>query len=156
MKPLDLLLTAEDLVNASNGKPRQSNLRRAMSSVYYALFHTLACSCADLLIGGAGAGKSLEAWRQVYRSLDHGFAKSACKNTAKMRLFPQDIQEFAIRFVTMQEKRHLADYHPNEKQFKTDVLLEIGQARSAIKAYANTDKKDRRAFCAYVLLKDRQ
>jgi hypothetical protein len=51
VNPLDLLKTASDLSHA-RGKPRQSNLKRSIITCYYALFHTLARSCADLVIGG--------------------------------------------------------------------------------------------------------
>ncbi|MCY4185677.1 MAG: hypothetical protein OXC82_09925 [Rhodobacteraceae bacterium] len=37
MQPLDLISTARRLV----GKPRQADLKRALSTAYYALFHAL-------------------------------------------------------------------------------------------------------------------
>lgn len=37
----DLLQQARDLATLDAQKPRQANLRRAVSSVYYALFHAL-------------------------------------------------------------------------------------------------------------------
>jgi hypothetical protein len=36
LHPLDLIKTAKELLNSGRGKVRQSNLRRAQSSVYYA------------------------------------------------------------------------------------------------------------------------
>ena len=36
------------------GRPRQSDLKRAISTAYYALFHALALMCADILATQAG------------------------------------------------------------------------------------------------------
>ena len=62
MKPEDLIRIAESLASgrAGNlaGRPRQAELRRAVSAAYYALFHTLANSCADLLVGTMSANRS--------------------------------------------------------------------------------------------------
>lgn len=155
MKPRDLIKTSRELVRASNGRPRQSNLLRATSTAYYALFHTLARSCADLLIGGPGAARSKSAWHQVYRALEHGSCKNACKNGTKIGRFPQEIQDFANAFVSMQEKRHKADYDPHEKAFKSAVLVDIDIVEDVIANYDSAPLKDRRAFAAYVLFKSR-
>lgn len=129
--------------------------RRAMSSCYYALFHCLARECADLLIGGSGSDRSPEAWRQVYRSLDHGSAKDRCKDNNIVSKFPKGIEDFANTFVTMQAKRHDADYDPYAKFAKSSVLSDIALVEQAIKNFKSCKTKDRRAFCAYVLLKKR-
>jgi uncharacterized protein (UPF0332 family) len=121
LDPLDLLKAATDLVSSNKGKPRQANLLRAISTTYYALFHVLAKACADLLIGASRAARSEGAWRQVYRALDHGQAKNACKNKDQMERLPQELQDFAILFISMQEKRHKADYHPKMVVYKSDV-----------------------------------
>ena len=46
MNPQDLLRIAEELargaIGGGRGRPRQAELRRAISAAYYALFHTLA------------------------------------------------------------------------------------------------------------------
>ena len=75
MNPFDFIATARDLVALNvRGRPRQSDLRRAVSTAYYALFHCLAGCCADLLVGDPGANRSLSAWNQTYRGLQHAFA----------------------------------------------------------------------------------
>ena len=80
LRPLDLTQTAADLLNTGRCRPRQSNLRRAMSTVYYAMFHCLAKCCADTIVGGRGATRSSAAWTQAYRALDHGQARNRCAN----------------------------------------------------------------------------
>lgn len=49
MTPHDLVAAAQDLVGDGKGAPRQANLRRAISTAYYDLFHCLAECCADAL-----------------------------------------------------------------------------------------------------------
>ncbi|RMD87003.1 MAG: hypothetical protein D6807_08685 [Alphaproteobacteria bacterium] len=143
------------LATSGSGKPSQVNLRRAVSSAYYALFHCLARCCADTLVGGYGADRSRHAWRQVYRALEHGFAKNACTARKFIKKFPQEIQDFAGTFVTMQEKRHAADYDPTACFLKSEVLKAIEATETALKNFRNVPIKDRRAFSAYVLFKKR-
>lgn len=155
LRPRDLIKTAEDLVVASNGRPRQTNLRRAVSTAYYAMFHSLARCCANLLIGGPGSERSRGAWNQVYRALEHGTARTACQNQPKLAFFPQQIQDFANAFVAMQTKRHLADYDPREIFYKSDILLQLEVASVVIDGFEAAPLKDRRAFAAFVLFKAR-
>ena len=84
MRPDHLLQLAAELADVSARRPRRTDLCRATSTAYYALFHCLARACADAL---AGAGGSRTAWRQVYRALEHGQTKRCCGHPA-MREFP--------------------------------------------------------------------
>jgi uncharacterized protein (UPF0332 family) len=152
--PLDLLKTASDLL-PRKGKPRQANLLRGISTVYYSLFHVLAKTAADLLIGSNRARKSHEAWQQVYRALDHNAAKKACQNQNRISLFPQEVQDFASAFVSMQEKRHKADYDPNHKVYKSELLVDIEVAGDVITNFNKVPILHRRAFAALLLFKMR-
>lgn len=151
----DLLSGALYLINRQPGKPKQADLKRALSSIYYAMFHTLARCCADLMIGGQNADRSKHAWRQVYRALEHNFAKSQCMNRAIISKFPKEIEDFANAFVSSQIKRHQADYDPHFRTTKTEVLIEHSTVTSAINRFNLASTKDRRAFAAFILLKTR-
>lgn len=155
MRSDDLLSVADDLVPTPGRKPRQSNLRRAVSTAYYAMFHCLAKCCADTLVGSRSADRSNPAWRQAYRALEHGFAKNSCKNQEIMKKFPQDIEDFANTFVSLQEKRHSADYDPFAQFTKLEVISDISSARDVIDRFRSSPIKDRRAFSAFVLFKHR-
>ena len=153
IKSDDLIAAALDLVEAgSRGRPRQANLRRAVSTTYYAMFHCLAVCCADLLVGGAGSNRSEPAWRQVYRALEHGAARQRCNRTNIIQKFPMEIREFADRFVAMQQKRHQADYDPEADYDKNFVLQDISDIAEAIAKFQRVPVKDRRAFAVYLLL----
>ena len=153
----DLLNTADDLVSgaAGNRRPRQSNLRRAVSTAYYAMFHCLASCCANSFVGGPNADRSKPAWRQAYRALEHGLARSNCKNKSFISKFPREIENFANAFVALQEKRHLADYDPSARFSKHEVRREIAAARAIIEGFQAVRAKHRRAFAVYVLFRTR-
>ena len=89
MQPLDLIASARRLAGKGKmGPPRQSDLKRAMSTAYYAMFHALCRNCADSFIGKTRAFRSQPARRQAYRAAEHGFAKSQCMKTEVIAKFP--------------------------------------------------------------------
>ena len=77
MTPHDLMQAARAMME----RPTQALLRRAVSTVYYAMFHALAANAADLLMGTSRG----PAWHRVYRSLDHGRARKACQQVPRNR-----------------------------------------------------------------------
>ena len=87
----DFLEQAIRLANMSALKPRQIDLRRAISAAYYAVFHSFCQNCADTLVGTSKRKRPNRAWQQVYRGLDHGAARSACE-AARNIGFPQQIK----------------------------------------------------------------
>lgn len=149
----DLIVTARRLARANPRKPRQADLRRSISTAYYAAFHTLAHQSADLFVG-VGVARNSQAWTQVYRALEHGFAKNACKQAGNLG-FPPDVVTFANLFVLMQEERHRADYDPGTRYSRAETLIIISNAVQAIAALKRADRQDRRAFAVHVLLKRR-
>ena len=156
MRPLDLTDSARKLLGKGQmGPPRQSDLKRALSTAYYAMFHALCWNCADSFIGKTKASRSQPAWKQAYRAIEHGFAKHQCKNNSVMEKFPTGIQDFANQFVELQEKRHQADYDPFSKFTRHDVLTAIDAAVVAIGKLQASNIKDKRAFAAWTVMRNR-
>lgn len=149
----DLLDTAEKLAEANQRRPKQADLRRAVSTAYYAVFHNLAQECADRFIGTTEQ-RSDSAWRQVYRALDHAYAAKQA-GRARQLGFPTPLCEFGDTFYSLQEERHRADYDPSACYAKADVELLIQSARKAQADLAQSPARDRTAFAAMVLLKQR-
>ena len=148
MNPSDLIATARGLAES---EPSQADLRRAVSTAYYAVFHCLAGTAADVLIIRSRS----DVWHQVYRNLEHGSARTVCRDKKVMKLFSQEIQDFADTFLTLQEARHQADYafeieDPYEKQ---KVLADIDKAENAIDQFEKATIADRLNFAARVLFK---
>lgn len=155
LKPHDLLETARILLDSNRKRPGEVSCRRAVSSCYYALFHCLAGQCADLLIGATGPARDSHAWFQTYRALEHGYAKSQCE-AASGKGFPSAIEDFALAFRTMQTKRHEADYDPRAVFPRSTTMQDMTVVERAIATFLSAPEADRRAFCVWVLLKNRR
>lgn len=154
MQALDFVSTARRLAeSAAVGRPPETDLRRAVSTAYYALFHCMAACCANMLVGGVGAARSRPAWRQVYRGLQHRTARRRCEDRIITR-FPVEIQDLANLFIAMQKKRHRADYDPDPSLSfsRPAVMQDINETENAIRRFSRTDRKDRRAFAVHLLL----
>ena len=151
MNPQDLIETARGLTELSARRPSQANLRRALSTAYYAVFHCLAATVADALMGKRRG----DAWHQAYRALEHGSARRACQNMQVLREFPSSIQRFAKTFGDLQSVRHRADYALDGRYNKPDVLADIGRAETAIAWLEEAAIQHRRRFAAHVLFKHR-
>lgn len=53
----------------------------------------------------------------------------------------------------MQVKRHDADYDPYQKFYKSEVKQDIATVRQAIIDFELSTRKDKIAFCAFILFK---
>ena len=156
MRPLDLIASARRLLGKTRrGPSRQSDLKRAISTAYYAMFHALCWNCADCLIGKTQSSRSKHAWRQAYRAVEHGFSKNQCKNKSILEQFPKEIEDFANQFVALQEKRHQADYDPFSRFTRNDVITSIEAAEIGIRKLQAATIKDKRAFAAWTAMKNR-
>ena len=159
MNPYDLIRIARHLatggVSGNRGRPRQADLRRAVSTAYYALFHALSHCCADTLAGATPAHRRQPGWQLVYRSLEHGPARNRLDNSAEMRAFPPAIRQFGVRFAAMQRQRHSADYNPAESFSRHHVLQFIDQTEQAVMDLERCAPAARRAFALYTLFRPR-
>ena len=154
MNPQDLIRSARRQAGgAGRGRPRQTDLCRAVSSAYYAMFHTLARCGADLLAGATRSARSQPAWAQTYRALEHGHALNQCRNRAVVDRFPPAIQDFARHFVMMQRYRHYADYTPTTDFVRSRVMPLIDQTEQVISQFNDVPVRDRRAFAIYILFR---
>ena len=135
------------------GRPQQVQLCKAISAAYYAMFHALATSNADMLIGASPRFRRLPAWTLTYRALDHGFAKGRMQSG--LDAFAPPIQTFGRAFVDLQNWRHRADYDPNAEFSRPDAVRLIDRAEAAIMAFEAADPTERKAFAAHVLFRVR-
>lgn len=135
------------------GRPQQIQLRKAISAAYYAMFHALAQSNADTLIGVSPRFRNLPAWTLTYRALDHGYARGQMNRG--MNAFETAIEDFGLAFVDLQNWRHRADYDPNAEFSRPDAVRLIDRAEAAIIAFEAADATERKAFAAHVLFRVR-
>lgn len=148
-----MIVTARRLAMAGRTKPRQSDLKRSISTAYYALFHAIAKEAADLLVGG-GSVRANKAWNHVYRGLEHGLAKNACKEVPKLG-FPVGIVSCASEFIELQEVRHSADYDLHAGFTRAEALQWAARAETATGNLRAALRRDRKAFAVQLLLKKR-
>lgn len=136
---------------ATTKRPTQSEIRRSISSSYYAVFHALARTCANSLVGKSPQRRPNKAWVEVYRGLNHGVCQKACEQASKVN-FPESIKAFADAFQQLQELRHKADYDPATQFGKVDAETLYEVARLSITCLRSANIIDKRAFAAWVLI----
>jgi hypothetical protein len=153
----ELLDSAVKLACTDGGgrPPTQADLRRALSTAYYAAFHFVMMECADLLTSDPGGHNLGRAWRQVYRSIQHADVRNACNLAAlQPRGFPSGIQSFAVMYPSMRRLRETADYDPEPQGFNEQhVMAKIAQVDFAIQQFALVSESHRRAFAILVAVK---
>ncbi len=149
----DLLEQARTLLRLDPTRPKQANLRRAVSAAYYALFHFLTNQSTRTLLG---THQNLIAYRRLLcRAFVHGEMKAACTafgggsfprtmaaglpNNFHVR---KEVEDIAIAFVDLQSKRHIADYDLSQTLTRADVIAAIELAQTAIDAFNNIDSSD--------------
>ena len=137
MDPLELIRTSRLL---ASGQPSQENLRRATSTAYYAMFHALATSNADL-VEGARTPANQRAWTRTYRSLQH--ARAANPLQGWPHLFSPPLQSFANAIAAIKEQREEADYNPDASFVQSQVITWIDRAEQAIRDFTNASPRER-------------
>ena len=145
--PQELIDTCYKLVpQSATPPPSDADLRRAISAAYYAVFHTLAASNAELIAGQPQSGISAYAWERVYRRLDHGRARNNLR--AVLNLLSPAGENFARTFIELQNLRLEADYNPNATIIRSDAVNAIAQAETAIRDFAQLTQEERRLLVA--------
>lgn len=139
----------------TRGRPQQVRLRRAISSGYYAIFHALAASNADSLIGSSPASVRSPEWERTYRALEHRFARDRFSTATAMASFPESVRDFGSAFVVLQGQRHDADYNPRLTFQRWEVLQAVERAEGVINDFLDTELRTRRALATYVLFRPR-
>jgi hypothetical protein len=134
-------------------EPSDTDLRRAVSTAYYTLFHHLCASFSAIVLHPAEA-EFVRAKRQAYRYVDHGQAKKSCEEVhARGKNFPPGIVAFADTFVELQRYRIEADYHPTAAFDSELARILIEDAEKAIAAHDSESPEARRAFAVFVALR---
>jgi uncharacterized protein (UPF0332 family) len=129
----ELLHQAKELVHKDPSNPTQADLRRSVSSAYYALFH--------LSIFEACLNWSNDVSRPgLARMFDHGVMKKVSRKVTDAGRMPyvgddpvvvDKLRTFAGLFVQLQEQRHEADYNVKDEWTLTQSLKEMLAANRA-------------------------
>ena len=133
----DLLTQAFDLVHKDRANPTQADLRRAVSSAYYAVFH--------LLVSETTLHWSRDSSRDALgRMFEHSLMKKASSRISDSKQFPflgedpavvQRLRKVAKSFVELQDWRHVADYDNGRLWTHLESLREVTTAARAFSAW---------------------
>ena len=157
MNPLDLPDSAMRQAKSGPSKrPRQADLRRAVSTTYYAYVHAVCRTVADLFIGATAEARSRPEWIQAYKSVEHGRLRSICSNQELMRRFSPAIREFARLLLIAMNKRLLADYDPYASFYRYEVIEDAKTAKDVIRDFMKAPRKERLAFVTLIVLPERK
>ena len=166
INPEHLLDQARSLLQVpAAGAPRQADLRRAISTAYYAVFHLTVTAVADALVGNTK--RSTPEYGLAYRAVDHRSLKALCEDLQKSSLPPRiagvapstgfgvDFAVYAAAVVDLQEKRHTADYDPLAKFALVDAKFVVRTANAAVASFGATSFGERLAFASLLVFRGR-
>ncbi|MEP7362934.1 MAG: hypothetical protein ABI972_06730 [Acidobacteriota bacterium] len=133
--PDDLLKDAYHLAERGGRNPKQSSLRRAVSTAYYALFH--------LLTGDFVANWGVKHQRaRLGRMFEHRkMSQAAFKFNEPMSSVELDLKKVILAFTQLQEDRNTADYDSERVWSRTDVNRTLDRAEGAFVAWRNIRKE---------------
>ncbi|MBV8920032.1 MAG: hypothetical protein JOZ76_18405 [Bradyrhizobium sp.] len=157
----DELLQQADALAASDGAT-QSDLRRAISTAYYAVFHFCLTAAADMVCGSGS--RSTPRYSLVYRSVDHKTLSGLCGQLSQTKpqnvaIMPADglgsVADFARVTANLQRQRILADYDPSQSFSEAEAKLTISEARQAINWFGSSSDEQKEAFLTMLLFRQR-
>lgn len=157
LSPDHLLDQADRLLTPpGGGAPRQADLRRAISTAYYALFHAVLTAVADDIVGSTQ--RTSPRYASLYRSIDHRSLRTTCQQVLQKEPAPKykphvpadgfgdDLNSLANAVVELKDKREAADYDPVYRVTATDALLAVDTARKALARFRTAGRAQRKAF----------
>jgi uncharacterized protein (UPF0332 family) len=150
---------------AAEAEPRQTDLRRAISSAYFALFHFTLAAASDLFVGWDK--RSMPEYQIMYRSVSHDWLRSLCEQLQRKRIakiaphapgvaFFGPVVIFAATVAELQELRHSADYDPSFSITVDEAKFRIDEARKAVKLFQEATDVQRVAFLTLLMFNIRQ
>jgi len=146
IEPRHLLDLARRLVGPAPGAV-EADLRRGISTAYYALFHLLIKEAMTSFVTDPSFRP------RVARALQHGPMKSVCEKynparpngagqfvTQQSHGFPAqiiapDVRQIAAAFIALHEAREQADYDDGATIQHTEALAAVQQAETAFQAW---------------------
>jgi hypothetical protein len=158
--PNELLQQADAL--ATKPGATQADLRRAISTAYYAVFHFCLTAAVDLVLGSST--RQTSAYAFVYRSVDHKTLRGLCRQLSQstpqnVPIVPSigfgDIANFARVTDNLYGQRLLADYDPSASFTDVEAKLAISGATQAITWFNGSSAVQQNAFLVMLLFRQR-
>jgi hypothetical protein len=161
------LLDVARLLSTPGAQPRSTDaeLRRAVSSVYYAVFHKILRAAAQRFVGPDH--EETAAYGILYRAFDRRHVAMVCealrgptlRDKYKLQLrrtaVSQDMRDFAGIFPVLQDARHLADYDPAARFRPSNVSSLIDEADTAMAAFDRVTPEEQADVLALMMVRTR-
>lgn len=164
IRPTWLLRLAHELVpeQAGQGQPRNTDLRRAISTAYYALFHAITRAAAQHALPGAPESEQ----NAFTRHVGHKAIKDVCAwinggtpppgvtaTVERLRNNPK-ISDLAATFIALHQAREGADYDHDADITRPTTLGLIERSETAVQvAEAEAATDDFQSFLGLLSLK---
>ena len=141
----------------------ETDLRSAVRTAYYAVFHYALRAAADLVVGQAN--RSTPRYNLAYCSVEHKRLKTLCgqlrsRNHVILPYAPLGgfggLIVFARLVLNLQQERHRADYQPMAHFDEARAEQAVSAAREAIKAFEAANTEQREALLTLLLFEPRQ
>lgn len=143
----ELLKLAKELVDRNPCAAIGGDLRRGVSTAYYAVFHLLISEATGQFI----TDESIKA--RLARSFDHKIMRKVCHDYALLpanpagnvifagQPVPKGIQDIAIEFEALQDARHAADYDTTLTITQSQAQSDVARAENVFALWnaARTD-----------------
>ena len=127
----ELCSAARQLPEMHQLQPRHADLRRSISTAFYALFHGFAEVAASRLIGTSSVAQKTPAWLRVHRVLNHQTIKKAC-GLKEAQNYSLDIAFYIGLFPGLQVRGHQADYDPTDRFKQGEARCGLSVAERAL------------------------
>jgi hypothetical protein len=147
-----------------NNYQDETDLRRAISTAYYGVFHFTLRALADWIVGAAHRSAAL--YVLVYRSVDHKILRALCDQFRGFRLNAaiqpyepaggfEAVESFARSVLYLFEQRISADYDPAHLFDPTEVSGTVSSARAAARNFQAATPEQREAFLTLLAFRAR-
>lgn len=151
IRPAALFDQADELIRS--GRPE--DIRRAISSAYYALFHAALTAAADRAVGRTQRGTPL--YSLAYRRIEHRDLRALCEEYGRAVPSPRyrdhldghrdgDLIRYAGAVRELYNARMLADYDPTTVHEAADARLAVRSARAALASFKREKREEKRRF----------
>ena len=147
------------------GYKDETDLRRAISTAYYGVFHFILRYVADRIAGPGN--RSTDLYNLVYRSIEHKALKALCDqfrgSILSKTIKPYEpiggfgpIIDFARLTANVYEQRIFADYNPMHPFTLGGTRVAVSDAREAVKYFKGATAEQCGGFLALLLIRPRQ
>ena len=142
-------LAREMAATPPSDRLHQTKIRLAVSTVYYAMYHALARSNADLLVGPSETEGSAPEWHRIYMALGGDSAFELMR--ADFSRHPEAVGRFVEEFLSMHHQRLLAEDDPATTFTAAEAQDWIQRVEVAIAEFLSVEPGRRRAFALELL-----